>query len=49
MATDPIEEDGGQDAESAREASGASSVVADPVVDRERWLDCAFDEVARVT
>jgi transcriptional regulator of acetoin/glycerol metabolism/AraC-like DNA-binding protein len=46
MATDPIEEDGGQDAESAREASGASSVVADPVVDRERWVDGAFDEVA---
>jgi transcriptional regulator of acetoin/glycerol metabolism/AraC-like DNA-binding protein len=46
MATDPIEEDGGQDAESAHEASGADSVVADPVLDRERWIDCAFDEVA---
>jgi AraC-like DNA-binding protein/PAS domain-containing protein len=46
MATDPIEQDGGQDAESARGASGATSVVADPVLDRERWSDCAFDEVA---
>lgn len=49
MATDPIEQDdqdGSQDAESARGASGATSVVADPVVDRERWADCAFDEVA---
>jgi AraC-like DNA-binding protein len=46
METDPIEQDGGQDAESARGVSGATSVVADPVVDRERWVDCAFDEVA---
>jgi len=46
METDPIEQDGGQDAESARSASGATSVVADLVVDRGRWADCAFDEVA---
>jgi transcriptional regulator of acetoin/glycerol metabolism len=43
MATDLIHQDGGQDAESA---SGSTSVVAYPVVDRERWVDCAFDEVA---
>jgi transcriptional regulator of acetoin/glycerol metabolism len=49
MATDRIEQDeqdGSQDAESARGASGATSIVADRVVDRERWGDCAFDEVA---
>jgi AraC-like DNA-binding protein/PAS domain-containing protein len=46
MATDSIEQDGGQNAESARGASGATSIVADPVVERERWTDCAFDEVA---
>jgi AraC-like DNA-binding protein len=43
MVTDPLEQDGGQDAESA---SGGASVVANPAVDRERWIDCAFDEVA---
>jgi AraC-like DNA-binding protein len=43
---DPIGQDGSQDAESARGARGATSVVANPVVDRERWVDCAFDEVA---
>jgi transcriptional regulator of acetoin/glycerol metabolism len=51
MATDPIGQDDGQDAESAHGAGGATSVVTDPVVadlvvDRERWGDCAFDEVA---
>ena len=45
MATGRIEQDGSQDAESARGASGATSVGASPVVDRERWIDCAFDEV----
>jgi AraC-like DNA-binding protein/PAS domain-containing protein len=43
MATDSIDQDGGQDTESA---SGATSIVANPMVDRERWVDCAFDEVA---
>ena len=46
MATDAIEQDGGQEAESASGASAAISVIADPVVHRERWVDCAFDEVA---
>jgi transcriptional regulator of acetoin/glycerol metabolism len=46
MATDPVDQDGGQDAESAGDASGTTSVVADPMLDRERWVDCAFDEVA---
>src|SRR3984957_17256078 len=45
MATNPIEQDSDHDAESARGAGGAVSVVANPVVDRERWIDCAFDEV----
>src|SRR5258707_7484667 len=46
MTTDPIGQDGGADAKSASGASGATSVVANPMVDRERWVDCAFDEVA---
>jgi AraC-like DNA-binding protein len=46
MATDAIEQDGGQDAEWASGVSGTTSVVANPMVDRERWADCAFDEVA---
>jgi transcriptional regulator of acetoin/glycerol metabolism len=46
MATDPVDQDGGQDAESVGDASGTTSVVADPMLDRERWVDCAFDEVA---
>jgi transcriptional regulator of acetoin/glycerol metabolism len=41
-----INKDGGQDAESASGAHGAASVVADAAADRERWVDCAFDEVA---
>jgi transcriptional regulator of acetoin/glycerol metabolism len=43
MATDRIEQDCDQDTESA---SGAASVVADRLVDRERTVDSAFDEVA---
>jgi AraC-like DNA-binding protein/PAS domain-containing protein len=46
MATGPIEEDIGQEAESAHDASGAPSAVADPMVDREGLIDHAFDEVA---
>jgi len=42
MATDTIDQNGGQDAESA---SGTTYSVANPVVGRERWVDCAFDEV----
>jgi len=41
-----INKDGVQDAESASGAHGAASVVADAAADRERWVDCAFDEVA---
>jgi AraC-like DNA-binding protein len=46
MATNPIKQDSDQETGSARGASGATSVVADLVVDREKWADCAFDEVA---
>jgi transcriptional regulator of acetoin/glycerol metabolism/AraC-like DNA-binding protein len=46
MATDPIEQGGGQKAESASGATAATAVVADQVADRERWADCAFDDVA---
>ena len=46
MTTDPIGQDGGENAQPASGANGASSVVANLMVDRERWVDCAFDEVA---